>query len=268
MGKNKKSEVNESLQRKSKKERFISKKNQKRDGKPRQEEHLQQIPFRLREIMKSKEKMKVGASNIKKMKKALKEKMKLNSEVSQLATDIQVPHFRKRGTESEKAYVRRMNRETEHVLFLTKNQVDRKPELEQQDQEQPADKRKSEKKKEFDKVRLQRLQKKKLERREQKEENEQFIDTVQFGEVAMAPPCLTAKPKKAPSKPEGANKGLLLNSLLGHAPISTAKPSMARQRIMEEERQRAVQAYRHLKKLKQEKRDSQGSGLGRLQNPK
>lgn len=31
-----------------------------------------------------------------------------------------------------------------------------------------------------------------------------------------------------------------------------AKPSMARQRIMEEERQRAVEAYRHLKKQQQQ----------------
>uniref|UniRef100_A0A0E9WPH8 Uncharacterized protein n=1 Tax=Anguilla anguilla TaxID=7936 RepID=A0A0E9WPH8_ANGAN len=66
----------------------------------------------------------------------------------------------------------------------------------------------------------------------------------------MAPPCLTTKPRKAACKTAGATKGLLLNSLLGHTPVSTAKSSMARQRIMEEERQRVVQAYRLLKKGK------------------
>lgn len=46
-----------------------SSKKPKRDGKPRQKEHLEQIPFRLREIMKSKERMKMGPSKTKKMKK-------------------------------------------------------------------------------------------------------------------------------------------------------------------------------------------------------
>lgn len=42
-----------------------------------------------------------------------------------------------------------MGNEAQHVLFLTKNQVERQPELEQEKQEKPADKRKSEKKKEW-----------------------------------------------------------------------------------------------------------------------
>lgn len=62
--------------------------------------------------------------------------------------DIAVPHFRRGKEESEKAYVRRMENETKHVLFLTKNQVERKPELDADEQERPADKGKSEKKKE------------------------------------------------------------------------------------------------------------------------
>lgn len=61
--------------------------------------------------------------------------------------DIPVPHFKRRKQESVKAYVRRMENETKHVLFLTKNQVDRKPEQDA-DEEKPAGKSKSEKKKE------------------------------------------------------------------------------------------------------------------------
>lgn len=45
----------------------FSKKTQKRDGKPKKsEDHLQHIPFRLREIMKSKDKMKAGAKKLRK----------------------------------------------------------------------------------------------------------------------------------------------------------------------------------------------------------
>ena len=54
--------------------------------------------------------------------------------------DIPVPHFKRGKQESEKAYLRRMENETNHVLFLTKNQVDRKPELNADKQERSVDK--------------------------------------------------------------------------------------------------------------------------------
>lgn len=63
--------------------------------------------------------------------------------------DIPVPEFRRKESESETAFLKRMARETDHVMFLTKNQVERKPELELDEQEQKAGKRKSEKKKEW-----------------------------------------------------------------------------------------------------------------------
>ncbi|KAK1799177.1 hypothetical protein P4O66_007430, partial [Electrophorus voltai] len=90
---------------------------------------------------------------------------------------------------------------------------------------------------------------------------------IQFGEVAMAPPSLTTKPKKAAEKLQGASTGLLLSSMLGHSVVSTSKPSMARQRMMEEERERVVQAYRHLKMQKQEQQERQKTGLNRLRHP-
>uniref|UniRef100_A0A3Q1FSL8 Coiled-coil domain containing 137 n=1 Tax=Acanthochromis polyacanthus TaxID=80966 RepID=A0A3Q1FSL8_9TELE len=214
----------------------------KGDGKPKkakEEDHLEHIPFRLREIMKSKHRMKKGSLNSKKLKDSQD-------------GDIPVPHFKRGKQEGVKAYLRRMDNETKHVLFLTKNQVDRKPELDADKQEKPAGKGKSDKKKEHDKVRLQKLHQKKLDRQETKMEKEMFIDTVAFGEVSMAPPSLSVKPKKAQLKPQKAAKELLLNSLLGHTAASTTKPSMARQRIMEEERVRAVEAYRLLKKQKQQ----------------
>ncbi|XP_034151459.1 coiled-coil domain-containing protein 137 isoform X2 [Esox lucius] len=239
----------------------------KRDGKPRQDEHLEQIPFRLREIMKSKERMKMGPSKAKKMRKAdaigLTPKPKPGEAP---AGDIPVPHFRRKKKESEKAYLRRMGNEVDHVLFLTKNQVERQPEKDLKDQEKATGtgKCKSDKKKEYDKSRLDRLHEKKLNRWEEKAEKDMFIDEVPFGEVAMAPPTLSIKPRKAVIKHQGVCKGLLLNSLLGQTQASTAKPSMARQKMMEEERQRVVQAYRHLKKQKLQHQDAKEAGIKKL----
>ncbi|XP_034750542.1 coiled-coil domain-containing protein 137 isoform X1 [Etheostoma cragini] len=269
MGKNKKNKTKESGTTASKAGQHArchnSDKKLKRDGKPKKTkpDHLEHIPFKLREIMKSKERMKTG-HNTKKLKEAISPKGKPEDSES---GDIPVPHFKRGKTESEKAYLRRMENETKHVLFLTKNQVDRKPELDEDQQERPADTGKSEKKKEHDKVRLQRLHQKKLDRQEDQMEKERFVDYVPFGEVAMAPPSFSAKPKKAPVRAQKASKELLLNSLLGHTVISTAKPSMARQRIMEEERERAVEAYRILKKQKQQQHEARAANLEKLKNP-
>lgn len=125
-----------------------------------------------------------------------------------------------------------------------------------------------------------------------------FVDNVPFGEVAMAPPSLSTKPKKAEVKSQVTcyavvarhagflnawvggllyvfpsasvnqkeSKKLLLNSLLGHTMASTSKPSMARQRLIEEERERAVQAYRHLKKQKQQQHEARTASVEKLKN--
>ncbi|XP_062294958.1 coiled-coil domain-containing protein 137 isoform X2 [Scomber scombrus] len=265
MGKNKKNKINQSGKQSDKAGKHQSDKKLKRDGKDKkakEEDHLKHIPFRLREIMKNKDKMKAGSLKAKKIKDSILPKSK--AEDSQ-GGNIPVPHFKRKKQESVGAYIRRMDNETKHVLFLTKNQVERKPELDADKQERSVDKGKSEKKKEYDKARLQKQQQKKLDKQEDWMEKEMFIEDVPFGEVTMAPPCLSAKPRKAPIKPQ-ASKELLLNSLLGHTMASTTKPSMARQRIMEEERVRAVEAYRHLKKQKQQQDKARIIGLEKLKN--
>ncbi|KAK0150361.1 Coiled-coil domain-containing protein 137 [Merluccius polli] len=235
----------------------------KGDGKPsgNPDDHFNQIPFRLREIMKSQELMKTGKPRTRKVKAAIPKALKKEESTEE---DIPVPHFKRKKDESKKAYLGRMENETNHVLFLTKNQVERKPELVEEKQEKPA-KCKSEKKIEYNKARLQRLHQKKLNRQEKEMEKNMFIDKVKFGEVAMAPPTLSAKPRKAPVK-NALSKGLLLNSLLGHTVSSTAKASMARKRIMEEERERVVEAYRHLKKQKQRQQELKAASLETLKN--
>lgn len=266
MGKNKTNKTKESEKQADKSGHNLSKRKFKGDGKSKkmtQEDHLQHIPFRLREIMKSKDKMKSESLGSKKLKKAISLQSKQDDA---LDGDIAVPRFRRGKKESVGAYVSRMENETKHVLFLTNNQVERKPELDADKQDKPAGMGKSEKKKEYTKMRLTKLQQKKLDRQEDKIEKELFIDNVPFGEVSMAPPSLSIKPKKAPVKTQKASKDLLLNSLLGHTVASTAKPSMARQRLMEEERQRAVEAYRLLKKQKQQEHQTRTASLGKLLN--
>ncbi|XP_053300402.1 coiled-coil domain-containing protein 137 [Pleuronectes platessa] len=241
-----------------------SDKKPKQDGKPqkpREKDHLEHIPFRLREIMKSKERMKSGPLKSKKLKDAILPKGK--PEESQDG-DIPVPHFKRGKHESVKGYLQRMEAETKHVLFLTNNQVDRKPELDADKQEKTGGK--SEKKKDHDRGRIQRLQQKKLTRQEAEMEKEMFVDHVPFGEVSMAPPCLSAKPKKAPVKLQSSTKGLLLNSLLGNRVISTVKPSMARKRMMEEERERAVEAYRFIKKQRQHHQEARANSLKNIKD--
>ncbi|XP_056871672.1 coiled-coil domain-containing protein 137 [Takifugu flavidus] len=258
MGKNKKDKSSESGKQPTGTGKHPREKLQ-RDVKPKRAEpdHLQHIPFRLREIMKSKDRMKRGLLKPKKPQKVI-------STGEPCDVDIPVPHFKRRKRESERAYVRRMENETKHVLFLTKNQADRKPELDADNQEKPCGKSKSEKKKEYDSFKLQRLQQKKLDRQEARMEKQMFVDDVPFGEVVLAPPSLSSKPKKAQVKSQKDSGTLLLHSLLGHGVTSTNKPSMARQRMMEEERQRAVQAYRCLKKQRQEQHEARAANVKKL----
>ncbi|XP_028912772.1 coiled-coil domain-containing protein 137 isoform X2 [Ornithorhynchus anatinus] len=213
----------------------------------------QGIPFRLREIMKSREEMKKPSS--KKKRKAAREALRHKLEVEERgpAPAIPVPKFKQRKGESERQYISRMERETERVFFLTKNQLDRQPETE--DPEAGAEKDKSQRKKEFQRRRLEKARRRKEEKAEVQLEKELFQDPVKFGEVATQPPELTAKPRKSIGRDKPGQKQLLLKTLL--APGSRPQPppvSLARQRIVEEERARVVQAYRQLKKLRQGQR--------------
>ncbi|KAL0196865.1 hypothetical protein M9458_005405, partial [Cirrhinus mrigala] len=58
-----------------------------------------------------------------------------------------------------------------------------------------------------------------------------------------------------------ATKGLLLTSLLGHSPVSVTKPSMARKRIMEEERERVVKLYRQMKQKQRDKHEQKRAAM-------
>ncbi|XP_075072975.1 coiled-coil domain-containing protein 137 [Mixophyes fleayi] len=215
----------------------------------------QEIPFKLREIMKSRLDM-----NKPKKKKKQMPAPKQGPHNEELQTDIQVPKFKRKKRESEGAYLHRMNQETQHVMFLSKNQLARLPEQELDDKgevikEEAAKKEKSQKKKDFDRRRLDKFLKKKEERKETRLEQDLFKDTVQFGEVAMQPPSLTVKPRKSVAVTKPGEKQLLLKKLFDKASSPSSHPpamSLARKKLLEDERERVVQAYRDLKKKREE----------------
>ncbi|XP_038182350.1 coiled-coil domain-containing protein 137 [Arvicola amphibius] len=226
-----------------------SKEKKKVNCKPKNQDE-QEIPFRLREIMRSRQEMKKQLSNKKRKKEAqaaFKETLEKEAKGEE-ETDIVVPKFKQRKGESEMAYVQRMEQEAQHVLFLSKNQPPRQPEV----QVAPK-KEKSERKKAFQKRRLEKAQKKREERAVDRLEQELLKDTVEFGEVVLQPPELTVQPRRSIGRDAPGKKSLMLKKLLGASGGSlTPATSLARQRILGEERERAVQAYRALKKLQRQ----------------
>ncbi|EGV91387.1 Coiled-coil domain-containing protein 137 [Cricetulus griseus] len=101
----------------------------------------------------------------------------------------------------------------------------------------------------FQKRRLEKAQKKKEARAVDRLEQELLKDTVEFGEVVLQPPDLTVQPRRGTGRDAPGKKSLMLKMLLGAGGVSlTPSTSLARQRILGEERERAVQAYRALKK--------------------
>jgi hypothetical protein len=162
-------------------------------------------------------------------------KKTLEKEVKGEEPDIAVPKFKQRKGESDVAYVPCMEQEAQHVLFLSKNQAPRQPEV------QSAPK-KSERKKAFQKRRLEKAQRKREARAVDRLEQELLKDTVKFGEVVLQPPELTVQPRRSTSRDAPGKKSLMLKKMLlgpgGGSPALAT--SLARQQILGEERERAV----------------------------
>ncbi|XP_007958002.1 coiled-coil domain-containing protein 137 [Orycteropus afer afer] len=225
-----------------------SKEKRKVNCKPRNQDG-QEIPFRLREIMRARQQMKNPVSNKRKKRDAqVVFRKTLEKEAKGPESDIAVPRFKQRKRESDRAYIQRMEQAAQHVLFLSRNQATRQPEA----QEAPR-REKSERKRAFQKRRQDKARQRKEDKVADRLERELLRDTIKFGEVALQPPDLAARPRKSLVRGQPDRKALLLKTLLGPGCVSQPpKPSLARQRIVEEERERVVQAYRTLKKLKQQ----------------
>ncbi|XP_074703416.1 coiled-coil domain-containing protein 137 [Strix aluco] len=209
----------------------------------------QEIPFRLRELIRSREAMKCPNPG---KKRAAEKKQQPKSQGPKAQGDIPVPKFKRGKGESERSYVCRMEQEVQRLLFLTKNQLQREPEKQAPE--------KSKRKKEFQNKKLEKARKKKEEKKEAMLEKSLFQDTVAFGEVVTQPPTITSRPRGRGPAEQAGQKQLLLTSRLGRSqasPVSPAAPaSMARRRIVEEERARVIQAYRDIQRRKQQQREA------------
>ncbi|GAB5581410.1 coiled-coil domain-containing protein 137 [Prionailurus iriomotensis] len=69
----------------------------------------------------------------------------LEKEARGVEPDIAVPKFKQRKWESDGAYIRRMEQEAQHVLFLSKNQVARQPEVQAAPKKEKSERKKAEK---------------------------------------------------------------------------------------------------------------------------
>lgn len=67
----------------------------------------------------------------------------LEKEAKGMEPDIMVPKFRQRKGESDRAYLQRMEQETQHVLFLSKNQIDRQPEVQAAPKKEKSERKKA-----------------------------------------------------------------------------------------------------------------------------
>ncbi|KAM6050729.1 coiled-coil domain-containing protein 137 [Chlamydotis macqueenii] len=224
----------------------------------------QEIPFRLRELIKSREAMKRPDPG---KRRAAEKKQQPKPKGPKAPGDIPVPKFRRGKGESERSYICRMEQEVQRVLFLTKNQLQREPEKE------AAAPEKSRRRKEFQNKKLEKARKKKEEKKEAMLEKSLFQDTVAFGEVVTQPPTITSRPRGRGPAEQAGRKHLLLTSRLGRSqasPASLAAPvSMARRRIVEEERARVIQAYRDIQRRKQQQREAaRGSAQAKCKVPR
>ncbi|XP_010001114.1 PREDICTED: coiled-coil domain-containing protein 137 [Chaetura pelagica] len=220
----------------------------------------QEIPFRLRELIKSREAMKRPGPG---KRRAAEKKQQPKSKGPKAQGDIPVPKFRRGKGESERSYIHRMEQEVQRVLFLSKNQHQREPE------KQGMAPEKSKRKKEFQNKKLEKARKKKEEKKEAMLEKSLLQDTVAFGEVVTQPPTITSRPRGRGPAEQAGRKQLLLSSCLGQTQVSPAAPmSMARRRIVEEERARVIQAYRDIQSRKRQQRELAQQGLQAVWNPR
>ncbi|KAK3593644.1 hypothetical protein CHS0354_025535 [Potamilus streckersoni] len=244
-------------------------------------EDEQEIPSKVKFIMDFK-----GNPNlIKKIRKRKKKKAAVQDKGAiELVRGISrpfkpIPDFTRLFGETEKAYFSRVERDTERVLIKSKLEDKFKVNFDDSVKGQlKVIRQKSRKKKEKLKERdVKKKMKKKLQKIDRMVDFSAFKDDVRFGEVALQPPTINAKPRKAVidfSEPKPGKKSLLLKEMfktipeekvekskeknlqsnarsLADRPIGqTVKRkylSIGEQRIADQERQSAIERYRKLK---------------------
>ncbi len=179
-----------------------------------------------------------------------------------------VPKFQQRPGESRKSFLRRMDRETEDVLRQSRFEDKYNVKVEEENGQiriiKPESAENPEKKNSKKKERLkERKERKKLKSSEDDDalDFSSLRDDVQFGEVAMEPPNLSAKPRPAKKLQQSSskNKSLILAGMTAKAKEHKRRPgesvkrknlSLAQQRLLDQERKRVIELYREVKKRK------------------
>jgi len=143
--------------------------------------------------------------------------------------EAQIPKFKKRINESDRAFLFRVDQETHNVVAKTQMADKYKTSVEQMEDGKVAVKKKR-KRSAKAKERLQKLHDRKKKNFESLEDFSQVQghDEVKFGEVVMQPPTLKSKPRKSESlQGQKTNtKSLLLNKLL-KKPVCESETSSA-----------------------------------------
>ncbi|XP_069728510.1 coiled-coil domain-containing protein 137 isoform X1 [Phaenicophaeus curvirostris] len=158
----------------------------------------QEIPFRLRELMKSREAMKRPDPG---KRQAAEKKQQPKSKGPQATGDIPVPKFRRGKGESERSFICRMEQEVQRVMFLTKNQVQQEPEKEGMAPE------KSKRKKEFQNKKLEKARKKKQEKKEAMLEKSLFQGWTEAASPDVSPGPEPSVPSSAGVDGSPAHRG-------------------------------------------------------------
>ncbi|CAH1795583.1 unnamed protein product [Owenia fusiformis] len=182
-----------------------------------------------------------------------------------------VPEFVQRKGENDHQFHNRIDRTVQMVISKSKfddkfNRVEEKvldPKVEKKIKKKQ--KKRLERKQEKNELKKEKLKEVKEYRKDKKRTGwENLHDKVEFGEVAMAPPTLTAKPRKISKKSDRpGNKDLLLKKQLADTQTKTFLKQreigktlkrktlpVGMQRKQDIERENAIRQYRELQKAK------------------
>lgn len=187
----------------------------------------QEMSKRLKELIKRKDDFKLAQSMTQKKKK--KPKNDPIEVKGMTKPEVEIPKFKKRINESDRAFVFRVDKETHNVVAKTQMADKYKTTVEEMEDGKVAVKKKK-KGNVKTKERLQKLHDRKKKTGEVYKDfsNTQGYDEVKFGDVVMAPPSLNAKPRNAetivPKHTQSKTKGLLLAKMFAGGVSESGTP--------------------------------------------
>lgn len=227
----------------------------------------QEIPRKVQFFMDNKEKFKIGKRQKFKKKKAKDTFQKMIP--GQTRPLDPPPVFIQKKKEKERDFLNRVDNATQKVLLQSKLSDHYGMNIEDIDEGDLKKKKSmSKSRKEKLKHKKEKMKQKKHERDIDNKETEFLKDDIQFGEVVSAPPTLTSKPRKAVKDEQFSKPGkrsLLLKEIIlansASSPNSSLRSSnreigqttkrknlsMAKQQVMDAERQKAIDLYRLMK---------------------